>query len=136
VTDPRTGQSPIMLGPVLVHQSKDYLTYHFLCLLWLVWHQILLEIFCFWNWWGSSTCKGTETKILLCCALEVFSSHETGHWEKAYHRYVLPKGCCITNSFTYFWGKSGPTFYEELMDLIQLMNLISNCKSLKKSGRS
>lgn len=33
VTDPRTGQSPIMLGPLLVHQSKEYSTYHFLYLL-------------------------------------------------------------------------------------------------------
>ena len=31
VTDPRTGQPLIMLGPVLVH-SKEYSTYHFLCL--------------------------------------------------------------------------------------------------------
>ena len=29
VTDPRTGQSPIMLGPLFVHQSKSYATYHF-----------------------------------------------------------------------------------------------------------
>jgi len=33
VTNPRIGQSPIMLGLVLVHQSKEYSTYHFLCLL-------------------------------------------------------------------------------------------------------
>ena len=30
VTDPHTGQSPIMLGPLFVHQSKSYTTYHFL----------------------------------------------------------------------------------------------------------
>jgi len=30
VIDPRTGQSPIMLGPLFVHQSKSYTTYHFL----------------------------------------------------------------------------------------------------------
>ena len=29
VTDPRTGQSPIMLGPLFIHQSKSYSTYHF-----------------------------------------------------------------------------------------------------------
>ena len=28
VTDPRTGQSPVMLGPLFVHQSKSYTTYH------------------------------------------------------------------------------------------------------------
>ena len=32
VTDPHTGQFPIMLGPLLVHQSKEYSTYNFLCL--------------------------------------------------------------------------------------------------------
>ena len=41
VTDPRTGQPPIMLGPVLVHQSKEYSTYHFLCLSY--------RNSCFWN---------------------------------------------------------------------------------------
>ena len=29
VTDTRTGQSPILLGPVLVHQRKLFETYHF-----------------------------------------------------------------------------------------------------------
>ena len=29
VTDGRTGQSPVMLGPLFIHQSKSFSAYHF-----------------------------------------------------------------------------------------------------------
>lgn len=84
VTDVRTCECPIMLGPMLVYQRKLYSTYHFFASSLIGLSPKLASILAF----GTDgeelgCCESFQTAVSFCCALTVFSAYEARYSKEA-----------------------------------------------------
>ena len=116
VTDPRTGQSPVMLGPLLVHQSKEYSTYHFFVSSLIGITPSLTGILAFGTDGEAALVKALKQQFCFAVHLRCFR-----HMRQDIERKLTTDMCfskdVVSRILSQIFGeKIGPTFYEGLVD--------------------
>lgn len=141
VIDPRTGQSPIMLGPVLVHQSKEYTTYHFFVSSLIGIAPNLTGILAFGTDGEAALVKALKQQFCFAVHLRCFRHMKNDIERKLTTDMHFPKDAASQILAHIFGEKIGPTFYEGLVDCdsendfdFKLQELEEEWKQLEKSN--
>ena len=103
VIDTRTGESPIMLGPMLVHQRKLYATYHFFSSTLIGIVPKLANVLAFGTDGEEAVVKAFKQQFSFAIHLRCFR-----HMKQDIQRKL---------SVDIFGQKDGPTFFEGLVDV-------------------
>ena len=113
VTDTRTGQSPIMLGPLFVHQ---YSTYHFFASSLLEIVPRLVRVLAFGTNGEEALVKAFKQQLQLAVHLRCFCHMRQDIQRKMTTDMGFPNDIISELLADIFGNKDGPTFYEGLVD--------------------
>ena len=116
VTDTRTGQSPIMLGPLFVHQSKSYSTYHFFASSLLGIAPRLVGVLAFGTDGEEALVKAFKQQLQFAVHLRCFRHMRQDIQRKMTTDIGFPNDIISEVIADIFGNKDGPTFYEGLVD--------------------
>lgn len=111
VTDFRTGESPIMLGPMLVHQRKVYVTYYFFASSLVGITPKLTNILAFGTDGEEAVVKAFKQQFLFAVHLRCSRHMKQDIQRKLSVDMGFPSDTIIAHTFG---CKSGPTFFEGL----------------------
>ena len=116
VTDTRTGKSPVMLGPMLVHQRKSYATYHFFVSTLLGVAPGLSKILAFGTDGEEALVKAFKQQLPFAVHLRCFH-----HMKQDIHRKLSVDmgypNSTVSEIIAHIFGrKEGPIFLEGLVD--------------------
>ena len=141
MTDPHTGQSPIMLGPVLVHQSKEYSTYHFFVSSLLGITPDVSAILAFGTDGEAALVKALKQQFCFAVHLRCFRHMKQDIERKLTTDMCFPKDAASQILSHIFGEKVSPTFHEGLVDCnseeefdLKLQGLEEEWKQLEKSN--
>ena len=116
VTDARTGESPIMLGPMLVHQRKQYATYHFFASALVGITPKLANILAFGTDGEEAVVKAFKQQFPFAIHLRCFRHMKQDIQRKLSVDMGFPPDSVTTIIAHIFGRKDGPTFFEGLVD--------------------
>ena len=114
--DPRTGQSPIMLGPLFVHQSKSYTTYHFFASSLLGIAPKLVGVLAFGTDGEKALVKAFKRQLQFAVHLRCFRHIRQDIKRKLTADMGFPSDIASEVLADIFGNKEGPTFFEGLVD--------------------
>lgn len=132
VIDTRTGESPIMLGPMLVHQRKLFTIYHFFASLLVGISPKLANILAFCTDGEEAVVKAFNQQFPFAVHLRCFR-----HMKQDIQRKLNIDMGFSTDSVSaiiasIFGQKDGPTFFEGLVDANSEVEFDSQLKFLEK----
>ena len=116
VIDSRTGESPIMLGPMLVHQRKLYATYHFFASSLIGITPGLAKVLAFGTDGEEAVVKAFKQQFSFAIHLRCFRHMKQDTQRKLNVDMGFPADA-ISEIIAHIFGrKDGPTFFEGLVD--------------------
>ena len=116
VTDSHTGQSPIMLGPLFVHQCKSYSTYHCFASSLLGIAPKLAEILAFGTDGEEALVKAFTQQFKFAIHLRCFRHMKQDVRRKLNTDMGFPTDIIAEFLADIFGSREGPTFFEGLVD--------------------
>lgn len=131
VTDPRTGECPILLGPLLVHQRKLFETYHFFAASLVSLCPSLSNLLAFGTDGEETLIKAFSQQFPRAVHLRCFRHMKGDIRRKLTVDLKLPEGVAGLFVADIFGCKVGPTFHEDLVDSISEDDFFANLASVK-----
>ena len=116
VTDKRSGQFPILLGPILVHQRKLFETYHFFASTLIGLRPALANVLCFGTDGEGALVKAFKQQWHHAIHLRCFRHMKQDIKRKLSHDMSLPESAISDIISDLFGVKTGPMFHEGLVD--------------------
>lgn len=115
VIDPRTHESPILLGPILVHQQKTFETYHFFASTLVGLNPTFASILAFGTDGEEAVVKAFKQQLTHAIHLRCFC-HMKQDIQKKLCEDGFP-GDAVSEIIAHIFGvKQGPTLHEGLVD--------------------
>ena len=111
VTNPCTGQSPVMLGPLFVHQSKSYTTYHFFSSSLLGIAPKLVGVLAFGTDGEEALVKAFKQQLQFAVHLRCFRHMKQDIKRKLTSDMGFPSDVVRELLADIFGNKEGPTFF-------------------------
>ena len=131
VTDPRTGECPILLGPLLVHQRKLFETYHFFAASLVSLCPSLSNLLAFGTDGEETLVKAFSQQFPRAVHLRCFRHMKGNISRKLTVDLKLPESVAASFMVDIFGCKVGPTFHEGLVDSISEDDFFANLASVK-----
>ena len=116
VTDPRTGESPIILGPILVHQRKLFETYHFFAASLVSLCQDVSKLLAFGTDGEENLIKAFCQQFPKAIHLRCFRHMKGDIKRKLTNDFKLPDSVATEILNDIFGFRVGPNFQEGLVD--------------------
>jgi len=132
VTDGRTGQSPVMLGPLFVHQSKSFSAYQFFASSLLGIQPKLIGILSFGTDGEDALVKAFKQQLQFAVHLRCFRHMRQDIKRKLATDMGFPDNIVSEILADIFGNKDGPTFFEGLVDSNSENEFDSNLEVLEE----
>ena len=116
VTDSRTGQSPVMLGPLFIHQSKSFSAYHFFASSLLGITPKLMGVLAFGTDGEEALVKAFKQQLQFAVHLRCFRHMRQDIRRKLITDMGFPDDIFSEILADVFGKREGPTFFEGLVD--------------------
>lgn len=133
VSDVRSGQHPILLGPVLVHQRKLFETYHFFASTLVGICPPLANALAFGTDGEEAVIKAFKQQMSSAIHLRCFRHMRQDIRRKLQMDMGFPESAVAKITDHIFGMKDGPTFHEGLVDAKSEAEFDSNLVSLEKT---
>ena len=136
VKDHHTGQHPIVLGPILVHQRENFETYHFFASILIGLRPALSKVLVFGTDGEEALVKAFKQQWNRAIHLLCFRHMKQDIKRKLNCDMGFPETAVSKIVYQLFGEKSGPTFHEGLVDSRSESEFDSKLRLLEKEWES